>query len=260
MKELIKFISRKLLSIGKIRILFCYIRAFYFLKIRNNMKDLNQVTTDTWKNTLQSNKRVVFDKNINLPAKPKNRSIFDVGTSLAGGSANLLFEAIKKKYNKSEFKNLKILSIGPRAEGEIFNIFSYGFELKNIIGVDLFSYSPFIKLGDMHDLNFNDEEFDIVLMNKCLAYSNNKQKALSEAKRVLSKNGLLIIGYSVNKERTEQDQLKNRGYLVASPYQKINSMEELEELGKLAGFNIFFSKILKKKPGKGEGLVYGAAK
>ena len=77
MKELIKFISRKLLSIGKIRILFCYIRAFYFLKIRNNMKDLNQVTTDTWKNTLQSNKRVVFDKNINLPAKPKNRSIFD---------------------------------------------------------------------------------------------------------------------------------------------------------------------------------------
>ena len=88
------------------------------------------------------------------------------------------------------------MSIGPRAEGEIFNIFAHGFELNNITGLDLFSYSPYIKLGDMHNLKFNDEEFDIVLMGWCLAYSNNKEKALSEVRRVLVKNGSLIIGYS----------------------------------------------------------------
>ena len=260
MTELIKLVSRKLLSFGKIRIFFCYIRAFYFCKIRNEMKDFNEVTTHTWKNTLQSNKRVVFDKDINLPAKPKNRSVFDVGTSLAGGSANLLLEALKKKYKKSELRNLKVLSVGPRAEGEIFNIFSYGFELKNIVGVDLFSYSPLIELGDMHNLQFKNGQFDVVLMNKCLAYSNNKQKALSEAKRVLTQSGLLLIGYSVNKNLTEQDQIKKRGYLVASPHEKINSMEELEDLCSLIGFNTFYSKITKKISGKGEGLVYGATK
>ena len=246
MIEIIKSLARKLLSFGKIRIFFCYVRAFYFCKIKNDMKDFNQVTSYTWKNTLQSNKRVVYDKNINLPAKPKNRSIFDVGTSLAGASSNLLFEPLKKKYKRSQLRNLKILSIGPRAEGEIFNIFSYGFELKNIIGVDLFSYSPFIKLGDMHDLQFKNDEFDVVLMNKCLAYSNNKQKALSEAKRVLVRDGLLIIGYSVNRDLTQEDQLKKRGYLVASPYEKVNSMEELEDLCNLVVLQHIIQKYLKK--------------
>ena len=83
-------------------------------------------------------------------------SVFAVGRSLAGGSTNLLMPAIKKKYNNSELKNLKVLSIWPRSEGEIFNIFAHGFELNNITGLDLFSYSPYIKLGDMHNLKFND--------------------------------------------------------------------------------------------------------
>ena len=168
MPNFIKFIARKLLLVGKIRNNFCFLRAFYFCKIKNKMKDFNEVTDDTWKNTLDSNKRIVYNKNINLPQKKTLKSILDIGRSLAGGSTNLLLNSIKKKYNKSELKNLKVLSIGPRAEGEIFNIFAHGFELKNIIGLDLFSYSPLIKLGDMHRLEFDDEEFDVVLMGWCL--------------------------------------------------------------------------------------------
>ena len=164
----------------------------------------------------------------------------------------------KKKYNKLEFKNLKVLSIGPRAEGEIYNIFAHGFEFGNITGVDLFSYSPLIKLGDMHNLKFDDEKFDIVLMGWCLAYSNNKKKALSEAKRVLGKNGLLVIGYSVNKLSTDQDQINTRGYLVRSPYHQVNSMDDLDGLVKSQGFNMYYSKIINKNPD--ERLVYGATK
>ncbi len=258
MFSFIKFISRKLLSFGKIRNNFCFLRAFYFCKIKKNLKDYNNVAEDTWKNTLESNKRVVYNKNISLPKKPRHISILDIGRSLAGGSTNLLLEPAKKKYNKSQFKNLKVLSIGPRAEGEIFNIFAHGFEFKNIVGIDLFSYSPLIKLGDMHNLNFNDEEFDIILMGWCLAYSNNKKKALSEANRVLSKNGLLVIGYTVNKFLTDQDQINQRGYLIRSPYNQINSMKELDELAKSEGFNAYYSKTIFKDPA--EKLVYGATK
>lgn len=259
MSNFVKFITRKLLSYGKIRNNICYLRAFYFCKIKNEMKNFDEVSTETWKNTLQSNKRIVFNKNINLPKKKIRFSLFDIGRSLAGGSTNLLIKAIKTKYNKSEFTNLKVLSIGPRAEGEIFNIFAHGFELKNITGLDLFSYSPLIQLGDMHNLKFKDGEFDVVLMGWCLAYSNDKKKALSEVKRVMSKNGLLVIGYSVNKGMTDQDQINERGYLIRSPYNKVNSMKNLEDLVNSVGLRTFYTKIISKNPPV-EKLIYGATK
>tara|TARA_B110000008_G_C16880278_1_gene528611 strand:+ start:75 stop:851 length:777 start_codon:yes stop_codon:yes gene_type:complete len=258
MPNFIKFIARKLLSVGKIRNNFCFLRAFYFCKIKNEMKDFNEVTDDTWKNTLDSNKRIVYNKNINLPKKKSLKSIFDIGRSLSGGSTNLLLDAIKKKYHKAELKNLKILSIGPRAEGEIFNIFSHGFEMENITGVDLFSYSSLIKLGDMHHLEFNNDEFDIVLMGWCLAYSNDKQKALTEVKRVLAKNGALIIGYTVNSKISDQDQIDERGYLIRSPFNQINSLDNLNDLGKSLGFQMFYSKRINNNAS--EKIIYGATK
>ena len=110
----------------------------------------------------------------------------------------------------------------------------------------------------MHNLDFNNDEFDIVLMGWCLAYSNNKKKALSEVKRVLTKNGLLVIGYTVSKTLTDQDQINARGYLVRSPYNKVNSMEDLDELVRSEGFNMYYSKLINKMPV--EKLVYGATK
>ena len=185
--------------------------------------------------------------------------MLDIGRSLAGGGANLLIEGIKKKFNKSDFKKLKLLSIGPRAEGEIFNLFAHGFELNNITGLDLFSYSPYIKLGDMHKLEFKDEEFDIVLMGWCLGYSNNKKLALSEVKRVIVKDGVIMIGYSVNREQSDQDQINERGYLIRSPYNQIKSMDDLNNLAKSVGLNMFYSKII-STTSPVEKLIYGATK
>ncbi len=253
MLELIKSISRKLLLNSRIRNYFCIIRVFYFCVIKKKFNNFNDVTKDTWQFTLDSNKRAVFDKDINLPKHPSRKKIFGIAKNLDGSKLNLLLEAIKKKYLNSEFKNLKILSIGPRSEGEIFNLFANGFELKNIVGIDLFSYSPFIKLGDMHNLEFADEEFDIALMGWCLAYSNNKQKVLSEVKRTLKKNGLLIIGHTVI-EASDDEVLKKRGYLVASPFEKINSKTDLDNLVKDFGFETFYTNSVDRK------IICGAIK
>ena len=166
------------------------------------------------------------------------------------------FEQSVSKGEK-EYKKLKILSIGPRSEGEIFNLFANGFELKNIAGIDIFSYSPLIQLSDMHNIKLEDNKFDIVLMGWCLAYSNNKIKAINEAKRVLKKDGSLIIGYSVS-SKSDQDIINERGYLVGSPYNKITSMKILDELIKFCGLKTFYSKTIDKKIS--QRLIYGAEK
>lgn len=252
-----KFIIRKLLINQRIRNIFCFIRAFYFCKIKKKMRNYVEISEDTWKNTLDSNKRAILDENINLPAYPKRKTFFDLGISHSGGKSNWLLKAIETKYFKKEYKKLKILSIGPRSEGEIFNLFANGFELKNIAGIDIFSYSPLIQLSDMHNIKLEDNKFDIVLMGWCLAYSNNKVKAINEAKRVLKKDGSLIIGYSVS-SKSDQDIINERGYLVGSPYNKITSMKILDELIKFCGLKTFYSKTIDKKIS--QRLIYGAEK
>ena len=144
--NLIKFLMRKILLYGKIRNLYCVIRAFYFCKIKNYMQNYKDISKDTWKKTLDSNRRAVCDTGIDLPAHPRSNKFLNVGLSIGGGKSNWLLEVVKSKYEAKNFKNLKVLSVGPRSEGEIFNLFANGFEFKNIVGIDLFSYSPLIKL------------------------------------------------------------------------------------------------------------------
>ncbi len=253
MHEIIKKVCRRLLSFARLRNFYCYLRVLYFCKLKKNLKDFGNISDNTWKHTLDSNKRAVYDKNINLPKHPNRKTVFQIGKSLGGSKSNLLIEAVQKKYDRSEFKNLKLLSIGPRSEGEIFNLFAQGFEFKNIASIDLFSYSPLIQLGDMHKLDFDHEEFDIVLMGWCLAYSNDKEKVLSEVKKVLKPNGIMVIGHTVLSS-PDNEILEKRGYLVASPFVKINSLDDLDSLSNIAGFKMFYSNVLDRK------IIYGASK
>ena len=105
----------------------------------------------------------------------------------------------------------------------------------------------------MHNLEFVDDEFDIILMGWCLAYSNNKKKVLSEVKRTLKKNGLLIIGHTII-EASDDEVIKKRGYLVASPFDKINSKADLDNLVKDIGFAKFYTNSVDRK------IIYGAIK
>ena len=72
-----KIIIRKLLINQRIRNIFCFVRAFYFCKIKKQMRNYVDISEDTWKNTLDSNKRAILNENINLPAHPKRKTFFD---------------------------------------------------------------------------------------------------------------------------------------------------------------------------------------
>lgn len=93
-------------------------------------------------------------------------------------------------------RGAKVLVIGPRNEAEILLLALYGFPLRNITGVDLFSYSPLIQLGDMHNLRFPDNSFDVVYTAWTLAYAYDLKKAAAEIVRVAKPGAVVATGMS----------------------------------------------------------------
>ena len=132
--------------------------------------------------------------------------------------------------------NLKVLIIGPRTEYELLWYVSRGFKLENITALDLFTYSPYIQIGDMHAMAFADQTFDIVVFSWVLGYSKNQKKAVEEAVRVLKPNGFIGIGEQWDPTPVEQTATmmeKTKGYRLEGTV--TNSVSDL--LGLFEGHN-----------------------
>lgn len=95
-----------------------------------------------------------------------------------------------------------LLSIGPRSEIELFCFRAVGFSWDRIQAIDLFSYSPYVKLGDMHSMPFADSSFDVVCLGWVLAYSKNQPEAVREVLRVLRPGGIAIVSADYSSEQT----------------------------------------------------------
>lgn len=114
-------------------------------------------------------------------------------------------------------KKLRLLSIGPKNEGELLMYARYGFSWKNLIGVDLFSYSPKILAMDMHDMSFPDNSFDIVTSLWSIRYSYDLKKATKEIIRVAKDKAIIAVGITWN-----EDPVKDAGYVS-----QLRSLDEL---------------------------------
>jgi len=108
-----------------------------------------------------------------------------------------------------------VLSIGPRTEGELLSLVAHGFRKRNVTGLDLISYSPWVRLGDMHEMPFDDNSFDVVVLGWVLAYSDNKQKAIDEVVRVTKPGGVIAIGIEYS-DITNEEFKEQVGYFVGS--------------------------------------------
>lgn len=98
------------------------------------------------------------------------------------------------KLGRSDLQSFKILTIGPRTEYEILMLYSYGFKPDNISGLDLISYSPWIDVGDMHDMPYSSNSFDLVIMGWVFAYSEDLEKVAHEVVRVTKPGGIISNG------------------------------------------------------------------
>ena len=109
-----------------------------------------------------------------------------------------------KSISSINFNINKILSVGPRNEGELFLIRSLGFKWENIFGIDLLSYSKLIEVGDIHKSNYSNNFFDVVVCGWVLTYSNDYKKILNELIRITKHNGIISIGFTYIPEKDHQ--------------------------------------------------------
>lgn len=85
-----------------------------------------------------------------------------------------------------------VLAIGPRWVGEI-HYFRSVLGLKGTIGLDLFTKDEeLIKVGDMHDMPFEEGSFGLVYQRNTFDKSYDIRQALRECVRVLRDGGVLI--------------------------------------------------------------------
>jgi len=125
-------------------------------------------------------------------------------------------------------KQKKVLTVGPRTESEIFMLTAAGFDPFNIRGLDLMSYSPLIDVGDMHDMPYPDDSFDVVILGWVIAYSRNPVKAIREARRVAKKDAVFAVGCEYSP--FTHDERKDHGSILADDVRHYEKIEDILDL------------------------------
>ena len=87
------------------------------------------------------------------------------------------------KYKKNS------ICLGARTGQEVFVLRELGLDS---IGIDLVEFPPYTIKGDIHNLEFDDEKFDLIFTN-ILDHSLYLEKFISEMERVCMKNGIIIL-------------------------------------------------------------------
>jgi len=129
----------------------------------------------------------------------------------------------------------RVLHIGSRNLNELLCSLSFGVNPETLYGIDLISYHPSISLGDMHNMSFRENFFDIIILGWVLGYSRDLPRAVSELMRVASPDCRIAIGWDFNSFNYYGD----RGYLSGFDQPYVNDCESILEHLKLAGLTDF---------------------
>lgn len=117
----------------------------------------------------------------------------------------MIYSYVESKTNfLNASKSFKILHIAPeRLLMELFN------QNKNndYIAIDKFNHGGDIKYGDITNLDFDDNSFDLVICNHVMEHIEKDLIAMKELNRVLKKKGLAIlqIPYSETLSKSKED-------------------------------------------------------
>lgn len=183
-----------LLKIDALRYILCAARKFYFIHVRKRLtvwdgSAANMIAFKSGDTTIAHNLKGLRDVSGARSLRIiKPLSVIETLRPLA-----------EMPHRGGELHDLdypceaKVLTIGPRTEGEIFCLVGYGFLPKNIRALDLISYSPFIDVGDMHQMPYQDDTFDVLICSCVLVYSKNPQKACDEIMRVCKDGALVCV-------------------------------------------------------------------
>lgn len=212
------------LRVDVIRWCVAAVRYVYYVSIRRRLRAIEPATGNMGTNTVFHNQRML-----------------ERWKDLAISRSHLLvypLSAIRVS------KSIPMLCIGPRSEGELLNLLGMGF--RNIRGIDLISYSPWIDLGDMHAMPYTDNSFGIVIMGWVLAYSREKRKAAKEVLRVVQNGGLVAVG-SEDRKETAEELAAISGYEVANE-ERLTSVAAILDLFAPHVDHVYFSHDRPREP------------
>ena len=216
----------QILSVDAVRYVVCGLRFFWLTKVKGSMRSLNITTEKVSTNTVHHNLLGTRD--------------FTVSRS------HLLIRPLASiEYVRHNKRKLKVLTIGPRTEGEIYNLIAYGFKKNNIRGLDLISYSPLIDLGDMHAMPYDDSSVDIIIAGWVLAYSEDRQAAANEIIRVTKDGGIIALGASYS-PKSDDATIAACGYLPGSAA-RITSVDSMIDLFAPAIDHVYFKQDIEKR-------------
>jgi len=123
----------------------------------------------------------------------------------------------------------RVLAIGCRFEADMLYLAAYGFDPKNIRGLDMVSYSPWIDCGNMHQMSYADGSWDAILLGWTLAYSDQPTVAAREIVRVTRDGGLVAIGVTYYPPQVIK-QMQEKGELIGSATVRIQTVQGILDL------------------------------
>ncbi|MBI2102873.1 class I SAM-dependent methyltransferase [Candidatus Woesearchaeota archaeon] len=218
--------SKQFLMIDLVRYCIALLRFIYFTKIRKRFRVYKGDREKISDNTIFHN--------------------FPRFKSLAVIRSNLLIRPlsiIDPIYSRLE--QTSVLSIGPKAEGELFNLVGYGFSPSKIRGVDLVSYSPWIDVGDMHHLPYRNNSFDVVMSGWVIeGYSRDPKQAAAEMLRVVRDGGIIAVGIGWSPDSFRQKLKQTRGYNFE---RRLTSVQDILNLYGNSVGSIYFSQDLREE-------------
>ena len=102
-----------------------------------------------------------------------------------------IFSKLKKEINLTPKANS--LCVGARTGQEVHALQQLGCDS---IGIDIVECKPYVVYGDMHNLQYPDDTFDLIFCN-IIDHSLYPEKSISEMERVLKPKGYIFLQITV---------------------------------------------------------------
>lgn len=215
-----------------------YVRGFYLILIAPLPRELLKITAVRYAvglvrfvwyalvlrrlRTYDTNEDGVADRTISH----NMQGLRDLSVARALRIIHPLMSIDRVQYN---VRDARLLTIGPRTEGEILALLSFGFRRRNITALDLISYSPWIEIGNMHHMRYPDSTFDIVMLGFVIAYSDEPETAVREIIRVAKPGAIVAVTVAYVSPEKEAANHEKLGYTVNLD-KRIRSLAQLRAL------------------------------
>lgn len=107
-----------------------------------------------------------------------------------------VWDLVRNLHSVGDRSALRVLSIGPRTEIELYYLWlMFDFRWEHIEAVDVVSWNPKVRLGDMSvHLPFDNDRFDVVVACHSLEKSRDPERTRDEILRVAKPGAHVIVG------------------------------------------------------------------